>query len=242
MSSCVFSKFLNLCTISICQSHVKCQLSKEHRFLALHEAGKLMRTIFLQLHIPRSSRRLLAPTMNYYASAACVGRNVSAARRPRVGRNASAGMRPTMYCFLDAQRTHVASPCGHFALCESCSLTMRHEPCPLCRATLNEYIRVQRLPSNESDIVRQNPTVREDATVPKTIDRETNERKVSPCVFCGYPDSTHILIPCGHTLCSVCAQQHPRNEINGVEEHCPCHNCSRSIRSTIPFYLLKIID
>ena len=137
---------------------------------------------------------------------------------------------PCVVCQRD-ERTHVAISCGHFAFCGNCVSRLRHLQaiCPLCRAVVQDFINVQRLPPNEPIIVPVNPTV------PATNVAVDNERKVSQCVFCGEARSVHIVVPCGHTSCDTCAQQHPRNGISGAEDHCP--RCSAPIHFSIRFYL-----
>ncbi|BAC67288.1 inhibitor of apoptosis protein 4 [Adoxophyes honmai nucleopolyhedrovirus] len=41
---------------------------------------------------------------------------------------------------MNEQKRMVAAPCGHYALCVTCSRRMRGEPCSLCRASVTTFV------------------------------------------------------------------------------------------------------
>lgn len=51
---------------------------------------------------------------------------------------------PTRECIicLHEKATHAATPCGHFAYCETCAAQLAGQPCAVCRAAVTSIIRI----------------------------------------------------------------------------------------------------
>lgn len=43
---------------------------------------------------------------------------------------------------LDAEKTHVIVPCGHYCLCTACSKKITKDKCPICKGNITDIIRI----------------------------------------------------------------------------------------------------
>jgi hypothetical protein len=82
-----------------------------------------------------------APTSNPERAASGQARSRSRTPRSDVGEASVPNALTAHVCkvCLAETRTHACTPCGHFCLCQGCSVLLRDATCPLCRSFVSHF-------------------------------------------------------------------------------------------------------